>query len=341
MRLAACWQQRRGLRTMIESTYQAIKGDNLEVMKGLETGIVDLIYLDPPFNTNFDWGSFTDRWEGSDYATEFSLVAAYHSKGMAAYLTFMKPRIVEMARILSKDGSIYLHCNQKASHYLKALMDSIFRKANFRTEILWKRRENSPVRATYGNVVDRILYYSRKAYLRNDIRRPITEEHLKLYMTHQGEDGRHFGLFPIKQTLNRYGSRYEFKGINPPLGWMVSKKRIEEMERDGYIHFTESGNIYRKYYADEFRGRQISNLWDDIPKLAAFADERLDYPTQKPLALLERIIRASSDEGDLILDPFCGSGTTMAAAQRLGRSAIGIDLSDEAIQISKIRLGLT
>ena len=263
-------------------------GDNLEIMRGMDDGSVDLIYADPPFNTGKDWGQFDDRWEG----------------GMKGYLKFMEPRLVEMHRLLKDTGSIYLHCNHKSSHYLKVMLDGIFGMKHFRNEIVWKRSTataNDALRR-FANSADSILFYTKSEdYIFNPIYKPLSESTIKIYSKTDNEGKRY-----RTSTGGTHG------GTHQPSG--------------------------KRLYLDETRGVPLDICWMTDMQLASSSKERTGYPTQKPIALLERIIKASSNQGDIVLDPFCGSGTTLRAAKTLGRKYIGIDQNPEAIRISENRL---
>ena len=304
------------------------ENDNLFVLRGLDTESIDLIYLDPPFNSNRNYAApigskaagaaFKDTWSLSDTDNawhgeladrEPSLYQAIHAselthgKGMKSYLIMLAIRLLEMKRVLKPTGSIYLHCDPTASHYLKLLMDSVFGKNNFRNEIVWNKyigRKNN-ARKKFGTQQDIILYYAKKSPIFNPQYEPLSEAAIKEYR-HKDEDGRRY-------RLARRGKGYESTGGN------------------------------KKIYLDENPGNAIGTLWisKDL-QLAQSSKERTGYPTQKPLALLDRIIKASSNEGDIVLDPFCGCATTCVAAERLGREWIGIDLSSKAVELVRLRL---
>jgi DNA modification methylase len=252
-----------------------------------------------------------------------------------AYLVMMTPRLLEIHRVLKSTGSMYLHCDPTASHYLKVISDQIFGPTNFRNEIVWKRFNFHADAKRFGRVTDRLLFFTKSdTFTFNQLRVPFSEEYLASHFRYQDDDGRVFRL----DNLNPPGGRgpvYEFHGQTRP--WRFTEEKMRELDADGYI-WTQSKVPQLKRYLDELAGQAIHELWDDIPPINPRAKERLGYPTQKPQALVERIIQASTNEGDIVLDPFCGCGTTVAAAEKLGRSWIGIDITYLAIALIEQRL---
>lgn len=355
-------------------------GDNLDILRRyIPAETVDLIYLDPPFKSNQDYNvlfaeqsgarsaaqikAFEDTWRW-DQAAADAYQATVEAGGrvsqalqafrtflgtndMLAYLTMMAPRLVELRRVLRATGSIYLHCDPTASHYLKMLMDAIFGAHNFRKEIVWKRKagrgETNQAAIRFGVTNDNLLFYAKSAQAPlNRQYRPSNLAYIenKFVYTEAGT-GRRYRLDNLTSPSPRPNLTYEYKGYAPPeKGWAVSRERMEHMEAEGrlYLPADKSKRIQRKRYLDELAGETVDSLWDDIAPINSQAQERLGYPTQKPVALLERIIRASSTEGDTVLDPFCGCGTTIDAAQRLKRQWIGIDITHLAITLIKHRL---
>ncbi len=360
-------------------------GDNLDILRRyVKDESVDLIYLDPPFNSNQNYNvlfkekdgaqaasqiqAFEDTWTwGQDDEAVYAELVTAGGKvadvmqafrtflgpcDMLAYLVMMAPRLVEMRRVLKPTGSIYLHCDPAASHYLKLLMDAVFGPENFRNDITWKRRHgfSSAVHESnrFGNCTDTILFYAKtsQAKFTPQYNRDSKEyrEYVERSFTLVDENGRRYQATSLTNPARRPNLIYEYKGYKPPAnGWMITKEKMEQWDKEGRIHFPKNpnGRLRRKSFVDELKGMPIQNLWDDIEQLGAHAAERLGYPTQKPEALVERIIRASSNEGDLVLDPFCGCGTTIAAAQRLNRGWIGIDITHLAITLMKERLSDT
>ena len=307
-------------------------GDNLDIMRGMNSESVDLIYLDPPFNSNRDYSApigseaagaaFKDTWTLSDvdeawhgeiadrdptlYAT-IDAAGHAHSKSMKSYLIMMAVRLMEMRRLLKPTGSLYLHCDPTASHYLKMLLDSIFGPKHFIDEIVWNYGTPSGGRA--GG------------------KKPIkTHETLLVYAKQYGD-----------HVYNKQYTAYSEKYVT---NWF----RHEDEDGRRYRTRSRKGTIVRQYL-DESPGVPLANVWTDIMQLYGSAgwfpkknDERVGYPTQKPLALLDRIIRASSNEGDMILDPFAGCATACVSADRLARQWVGIDLSPMAAKLVKSRL---
>jgi site-specific DNA-methyltransferase (adenine-specific) len=348
-------------------------GDNLEVMrKYLPDASVDLVYLDPPFNSNRDYNllfreqsgepaqgqikAFTDTWQWSERAyDEFcqtcavpALVALVQGfvrtlgrNDITAYLVMMAPRLVELHRVLKPTGSLYLHCDPTASHYLKVMLDVIFGARNFRNEIVWKRTSAHSDSKKWARVHDIILYYAKtNRPVWNPVHTEHNPEYVEQFYRYEDERGRyrldHIILTP--STGPRPNLIYEYKGYTPQWGWRVVREKLEALDADGRIVWSSSGRPYLKRYLHEQKGNLITDIIDDIPPIGAHARERLGYPTQKPLALLERIIQASSNEGDTVLDPFCGCGTAIVAAQKLNRRWIGIDITHLAIALIKYRL---
>lgn len=336
-------------------------GDNLDIMRGMNGGCVDLIYLDPPFNSNRDYeapigseaagAAFKDTWELSDVDQAwhgeiaerdpalYSVIETSgkaHSKSMKSYLIMMAVRLLEMKRLLKATGSIYLHCDPTASHYLKVLMDCIFGQANFRSEITW-RRTNSKGLASRGfpNSSDTILYYVHgEDFTWNAPFQPLTADYIeKFYKFVEPETGRRYQLGDlVNPNPNRPNLTYNFLGVTRV--WRWTEDRMQRAYDDGLIVQSKPGSVPRlKRYLDQSKGAAIGTLWDDIQPVQAQSKERTGYPTQKPLALLDRIIAASSNEGDLILDPFCGCATALVSADRLNRQWIGIDLSPLAAKL--------
>ncbi len=351
-------------------------GDNLDVLRRhIADESVDLVYLDPPFNSNANYNvlfaakdghqsaaqieAFEDTWRwdegaarqfaetvesGGDVADVLLAFEKFlgHSD-MLAYLSMMAPRLVELRRVLKDTGSLYLHCDLTASHYLKLLLDAVFGPVNFRNEIIWKRTTaHSDSRQGFSHVTDTILFYARSDQTRwNPQYRPHKETYIKSHYRHADADGRAYRHDNIIRSASmglRPNLTYEYKGFTPPYGWRVVIEKLRDLDARGRIAWSKSGTPYLVRYLDEQSGEITDNLWDDVTPLNSQAQERLGYPTQKPLALLERIIEASSNPGDVVLDPFCGCGTTVDAAQKLGRSWIGIDITFLAISLIKVRL---
>ncbi len=261
----------------------------------------------------------------------------------------MAVRLLEMKRILKDTGSIYLHCDPTMSHYLKLIMDAIFGQNNFRNEVTWKRRHgmSSAIHSSnrFGICTDIILFYaaSNKSTFQPQYNRnhPLYVEYVKNSFRLIDDSGRKYQATSLTNPSYRPNLIYEYKGYKPPKnGWMITKEKMEKWDKEGRIHFpkNKSGRLRRKSFADELKGMPIQNLWDDIQQIGSHSDERTGYPTQKPLALLERIIKASSNDNDVVFDPFCGCATTMVAADRLQRQWVGIDLSSKAVELVEDRI---
>lgn len=307
-------------------------GDNLDVLARIPAGSVDLIYIDPPFHSGRDyqevWGeewerrAFTDRHESMD-----------------AYIEYMRTRCSELARVLSPTGSFYYHCDWHASHYVKAMLDAIFGISTFRAEIIW-RRQNAKGLASraFANNHDTILYYARDNYTFNRQYRPHDPAYLeKSYKHAEPETGRRYTLSDLTNpNKDRPNLTYEWNGVTRV--WRWTKKRMEEADRKGLLHYSKSGLPRQKRYLDEMEGLPVDTVWDDIQPVQSRSRERIGYPTQKPLALLDRIIQTSSNPGDVVLDAFCGCGTTLESAELSGRQWIGIDFSPTACKVMASRL---
>lgn len=351
-------------------------GDNLPILRDqVATASVDLVYLDPPFNSNRSYNvlfkdeaghvadaqltAFEDTWHWNAKTQElyFELVTrgeerlaimigalreAIGANQMMAYLVMMATRLQELHRVLKPTGSLYLHCDPVASHYLKIVLDTIFDARNFRNEIIWQRTNVHSDSKTWSNVSDTIFFYTKSAtFTWNPIYLPHTEEHVASKYRYRDTDGRVYMLDNMTSPNPRHNMMYEWRGhASPPNGWRYSKETMTELDAKGRIWYPndKTKRPRLKRYLDEMPGRLIGNVWTDIPPINSQAQERLGYPTQKPQALLERILSASSNPGDLVLDPFAGCGTTIAAAQKLSRRWIGIDVTHLSIALLKYRL---
>jgi DNA modification methylase len=315
-----------------------ILGDNLEILKTVAGESVDLIYLDPPFfsNRNYEviWGdagevrSFQDRWAG----------------GIDHYIAWLKERIEEMYRILKPTGSIFLHCDWHANAYIRCeILDKLFGMNNIRGEIIWRRKGGSALAGMkeLSSATDTIWYYSKTGnYTFNQVLIK-DEDYVKEHFNRIDKNGRRFMTTVMRSPNLRPNLQYDYKGYKmPPNGWAVSKEKMIEMDEAGLLYFPDdkSKQIYKKLYEDEYKGAPINSLWQDIPTLKGTSKEIIGYPTQKPEALLQRIIECASSEGDVVLDPFVGGGTTVAVADKLNRGWIGIDQSVQAIKVTELRL---
>jgi DNA modification methylase len=277
------------------------------------------------------------------------LHAVLKDSSALAYLVSMTLRIVEIHRVLKPTGSFYLHCDPTASHYLKLVLDSIFGPKNFRNEVTWKRRlgMSSAVHESnrFGTCTDILLFYAKteSASFHPQYNKDLPEyqEYIRTRFTSVDESGRRYHPGDLTNPAYRPNLVYEYKGYKPPPnGWAISREKMEQWDSEGRLYFPpdKNGRIRRKRFADELRGMPVQNLWTDIPEINSQAQERMGYPTQKPEALLERIIKASSNEGDTVLDAYCGCGTTVAVAQKLNRQWIGIDITYQSISLIFKRL---
>ena len=337
-------------------------GDNLYALRGINSACVDLIYLDPPFNSNRTYNAphgsraqgaaFKDTWTLDDWDAaleaelEIADKGAYHTinaageqhgDGMRSYLGYMYVRLAEMHRILKDTGSLYLHCDDTASHYLKILLDTLFGATHYRNTVVWQRTaaHNDPRR--YGRNADIILFYSKSKQVTWNVPYRPYEDAYKARFRFKDADGRLYTDDNLTaKGLSGGGYEYEYKGAKSL--WRVPLATMKRLDEEGRLHFTNRGGIRRKRYLDETKGRPVQVIWNDIDAINSQSKERVGYPTQKPLALLERIILASSNPGDMVLDPFCGCATTCVAAEKLGREWAGIDISEKAVDLVNMRL---
>jgi DNA modification methylase len=300
---------------------------------------VDLIYVDPPFFSNRQyevlWGddyelrSFDDRWKG----------------GIENYISWMELKLADCHRILKDTGSLYLHCDWHASHYLKVQMDKIFGINNFRNEIVWPRTyahgDWKQGAKAFGRIHDVLLFYSKSdRNVWNPQYVSYEREYTDKTFREADHKGRKFQTVTLTAAKPGGDTSFEWHGIRPPKGryWAYSKANLEKMEKEGRIVFLKSGIPRLKKYLDESPGVAVQDVWSDISRMSTFAKERLGYPTQKPEALLDRIIKASSRQGDIVLDPMCGCGTAIAVAHKLKRRWIGIDVSPTACKLMVKRM---
>jgi DNA modification methylase len=313
--------------------------DNLVQLGEFPDACVDLIYLDPPFFSNrvyeVIWGdeaevrSFEDRWAG----------------GIQNYIDWMEERASELHRVLKPTGSLFLHCDPHASHYLKVMLDRVFGMSKFRNDIIWKRTNAHSSAKKFAPVHDTILYYAKgNNPVWNSPRTEYTDEYLDKYYRFDDGDGRLYWRADLTASGVRNGeSGKPWRGFDPGLKgrhWKFAASALDELDRQGRIYFATGGQGWPQYkrYRDELKGKSVADIWDDIDRINPVGSERLGYPTQKPIALLQRIIEVASNEGDIVLDPFCGCGTTIEAAERLRRRWIGIDISATAMEVMRRRL---
>ena len=326
-------------------------GDNLQVMSHMLKefrGKIDLIYIDPPFDSKADYKkkievkgvgkaetdstSFEEKQYGDIWTND-------------EYLQFMYERFIVLRELMSSSGNIFIHCDWHKSSYLKIICDEVFGINNFVNEIIWKRKGGSSNPSKQLDVaIDTILWYRKTESAIFNAQFSKESQETKQYIEERfnnfDENGRQFMKSPIVSPNYRENLVYEYKGYTPPAnGWSISLELMKKWDEDGKLYFPEHGNrIYRKIYLDEYPGQPISNIWTDIYVINPMALERLDYPTQKPEALLERIIKLASNEDSIIFDCFMGSGTTQAVALKLGRRFIGADINLGAIQTTTKRI---
>ena len=365
-------------------------GDNLDILRGINSACVDLIYLDPPFNSNRTYSApldseargaeFDDVWTLDDMKEEwvdevelrmpalFHLINGAklaHGESMAGYLTFMSVRLIELHRVLKPTGSIYLHCDDTAVHYLKGIMDALFGWQYLRAEIVWRRTSAHNDSRTFGRVTDRILFYSGQARINvDDVRVPLDPDYVRQAYSREDERGVYrlgdltaprIGTGETGQPWRGHDPNKSGRQWNAPLrghyaAWIEEAvipgyrsitsplARLDALDEAGLIHHPPEGGIPRlKRYLGSNPGQSPSALWTDISPVGAHARERTGWRTQKPVALLERIIKASSNPGDLVLDPFCGCATACIAAEMLGRRWIGIDKEPQAADVLRDR----
>jgi adenine-specific DNA-methyltransferase len=311
-------------------------GDCLQQLPKLADACIDLIYIDPPFNSNRNyevfWGETKEKRAFED-----------RHASTAAYIDFMRPRCVQLARVLKPTGSFYYHCDWHASHYVKVMLDQIFGENNFQNEIIWKRTSAHNDPQKYGRVHDTLLFYtggSKHAW--NQQYDAPDEQYFKAHDFEEDETGKLYRKRDL--TAPGHGSKsgqYEWKGLLPPKGrmWSYTKENMERLEAEGKIVYTRTGMPRLKIYETDLKGVPYQDVWSK-PELwlNSAAGERLGYPTQKPLGLLDRIIKTSSDPGDVVLDAFCGCGTAIVSAQNLRRKWVGIDISPTACRVMAKRL---
>ncbi len=352
-------------------------GDNLEIMrKDLADESVDLVYLDPPFNSAASYNvlfeeksgeqssaqitAFEDTWHWGVESEEVyretvtggpkklaDLLQAFRSflgsNDMMAYLAMMAPRLAELHRVLKPTGSIYLHCDPTASHYLKLLLDAVFGPANFKNEIIWQRTNAHNLKSKYYPRIHDVLLFCTKTpnFTWNNLFTEYSPEQLSRFK--KDAEGRLFTGQDLTMTLAAKTRNFEWRGTRPPhnRGWGAPVEKLEKWWAEGRILTKKDGSPRLdgyKAYLDEMPGKRVGDLWVDIPRIGNTSSERLGYPTQKPEALLRRIIESGSNEGDVVLDPFCGCGTAVAVAEGLGRRWIGIDITHLAVSLVLRRL---
>ena len=353
-------------------------GDNLSILQQhVDDATVDLVYLDPPFNSNRDYNvlfreqsgrespaqikAFGDTWNWAGAAESWAdfpalcpvpkvieLMRGFHNtlgeNDVMAYLVMMAPRLYHLWRVLKPTGSLYLHCDPTASHYLKLVLDGIFGAKNFKNEIIWRRygTHNDVGQGSrhFGRVHDTIFYFTKgPGATWNQVYIPLRAEYVaETYRLEESGTGRRFMTTPLTGPggAEKGNPVFEWKGHTR--AWRYSRETMERLDQEGRLYYSSTGYARQKKYLDESKGIPVQDEWTDIGSLSGAHTERLGYPTQKPIALLERIINASSNPGDVVLDPFCGCGTAIVAAQKLGRQWLGIDVTPIATSLIQKRL---
>ena len=340
-------------------------------MRGMNSASVDLIYLDPPFNSKANYAApigskaagaaFKDTWTLTDLDTAWiNLIEAKHptlyrvilaamTDSDKSYLAYMAVRLIEMQRLLRPTGSIYLHCDPTASHYLKLVMDAIFGRNAFRCEITWQRaNRHNDARRSFPNVADVILFYAMPEAKFQPVYEPHSAEYIASFYRHDDGDGKGpYSLDNMASPNPRPLMMYDWKGYpHPQKGWRFQVATMRRLDSEGRIHYPtdKHGNpdyakrLRLKRYLREQKGSVVGNVWTDIPPLADQSRERTGYPTQKPIALIERLIDASSAPDDVVLDPFCGCATACIAAEQNHRQWAGIDVSPKAAELVQSRM---
>ena len=367
-------------------------GDNLEIMRGMNSASVDLIYLDPPFNSKANYAApigskaagaaFKDTWSLSDVDAEWiNLIEAKHptlyrvllaamTDSDKSYLAYMAARLIEMHRLLKPTGSVYLHCDPTMSHYLKLVMDAIFGRRAFRTEIMWKRgsahSDTKQGRRQHGRIHDVLLFYTAGAkWTWNPVYTAYDQEYIDSFYRHIDGAGRRYRKGDLTAAKPGGDTQYEWRVMRPSGGeweadlddewkrpqeqweylgvlpykgryWAYSRKKMRGFAKSNRLFHTKTGMPRYKGFLDEMQGVPLQDIWADIP--FALGKQRTGYPTQKPLALLRRVIESSSNEGDVVLDPFCGCATACIAAEIEHRQWAGIDISPKAAELVRLRM---
>lgn len=338
-------------------------GDCRDILKKIPDESVDLVYLDPPFFSQKHYENFwvegkgdhetkmgfSDKdWEKLRHSIDPNILKEYEHiearwkgghKGIYVYIAYMRERLIQCERVLKKFGSIFLHCDWHASHYLKIMMDDIFGYKHFKSEIIWLRKTSSASKKSLANSHDVIFYYNKDDNsVFNQQYGEYSEEYIKNQYTHKDDKG----VYRVHDVvanpaLGGDSPRYTYKGYTPATRWLISQDKLERLDQEGKLLWSKTGKPYRKLYLHEMQGQPLGDVWTDIP--ISSGKENLGYPTQKPEALLDRIIKMASNPTDIILDPFCGCGTTLVVAKKSGRQFIGIDISRIACNVMKKRLG--
>ena len=340
-------------------TNKLIWGDNKYILSSLKNGPMrseiekegglKLIYIDPPFDVGADFSMNVeigqDSYEKKPNILEQLAYRDTWGKGKDSFLSMIYERLILMKDLLSDDGSIFLHCDWRLNSSLRLILDELFGNENYKNEIIWKRKGGSAnPEHQLDNSVDYLLWYSKSKD--SKINQQYTREsdealnYIKERFVHKEKDGRAYMTSPIVSPNYRENLIYEYKGFKPPRnGWSISLEKMKQWDKEEKLYFPKNGNrIYRKIFLDEYQGQPISNIWTDVFKINPMSKERLDYPTQKPETLIERVLELSTNDGDLVADFFCGSGTTAAVAEKKNRKWICSDLGKFSIHTCRKRM---
>ena len=330
-----------------DPNHKVINLDCLDFLATYDGPKFDLVYLDPPYfldrtfslEAASDDVSFQGGWENQeieDFCHQIGGTSG--SPALVRYLSWLYPRLKVIHSHMADTGSIFLHIGTREGPYVSLLLDRIFGMKNWRSTITWQRSHpHNNMKVSLGNVSDYIYYYSKSdTYTFNLLHTPHDEVYLANSFSNEDERGP-YALAPVIQEKSRRGHFYEYNGVTPPYGWRVRVETLKSLDADGRIHWG-TNRAYKKVYLEEAKGAALQNIWSDIHNITRTEVDNRKYPTQKPIKLLERIVELASNEGDLVYDPFFGSGTTLVAAIKLGRIALGSDISPEAVEIATHRI---
>jgi DNA modification methylase len=330
-----------------ESKFDVKNLDCFDFLTSYQGRPFDLGYMDPPYFLDRTFSlealdetvSFTRGWDDHE-AHEFCEDIAKHTKNekLIDYLSWLFVRLELIHKNMAETGSFFLHIGTREAPYVSLLLDKIFGFSGWRTTITWQRSHpHNNLKKSLGNVSDYIFYYSKgEKYTFNLLHTPHDEVYLANSFSNEDENGP-YALAPVIQEKSRRGHFYEYKGVTPPFGWRVRQETLETLDNENRIHWG-TNRAYKKVYLKEAQGAALQNIWTDVHNITRTEVDNRKYPTQKPIKLLERIVELSTNPGDLVYDPFCGSGTTLVAALKHGRVALGTDVSPEAVRITLDRL---
>ena len=340
-------QSSKASKVISNSNHKIVNLDCLDFLTSYDGPKFDLVYLDPPYfldrtfrlEATSDDVSFQGGWEDEeveDFCNQIGGTSG--SPSLVKYPSWLYPRLTLIHSNMAETGSFFLHIGTREGPYVSLLLDRIFGMKNWRSTITWQRSHpHNNMTKSLGNVSDYIYYYSKSSsYTFNLLHTPHDEIYLANSFSNEDERGP-YALAPIIQEKSRKGHFFEYKGANPPYGWRVRLETLKSLDADGRIHWG-ANRAYKKIYLEEAKGAVLQNIWSDIFNITRTEVDNRKYPTQKPIKLLERIVELASNVGDIVYDPFCGSGTTLVAASKLGRTAIGSDISPEAVDIATNRM---